>query len=151
MKKLPGAILFTVNDYRSVIPRLVVGLVFLSEGIQKFLFPETVGAGRFAQIGFSNPGFTAEFVAVFEITCGILVVTGFVTRIAVIPLFIVIMTAIIRTKIPILLDKGFWPMAHEARTDFAMTMLIIFLFIYGAGKGSVDEYLSSRLRSKTAH
>ena len=141
MKKIPGSILFTVNDYRSLIPRLIVGLVFLSEGIQKFLFPETVGAGRFATIGFSNPQFTASFVAVFEITCGMLVIAGFVTRIAVIPLFIVIMTAIIRTKIPILMGKGFWPMAHEARTDFAMVMLIIFLFIYGSGKGSLDKVL----------
>jgi uncharacterized membrane protein YphA (DoxX/SURF4 family) len=141
MKKITGAILFTVNDYRSIIPRLIVGLVFLSEGIQKFLFPETVGAGRFATIGFSDPRFTASFVAVFEITCGILVIAGFLTRIAVIPLFIVITTAIITTKIPILLDKGFWPMAHEARTDFSMLMLIIFLFIYGSGKGSLDKVL----------
>jgi putative oxidoreductase len=27
--------------------RLTVGAVFLSEGIQKFLFPDTLGAGRF--------------------------------------------------------------------------------------------------------
>ena len=31
--------------------RLMVGAVFLSEGIQKFLFPADVGAGRFAKIG----------------------------------------------------------------------------------------------------
>lgn len=131
----------TVDDYRSVIPRLVVGLVFVSEGIQKFLFPETVGAGRFAKIGFSDPEFIAAFVAVFEISCGILVLAGFVTRIAVIPLLIIMMTAIIRTKIPILQDKGFWTMAHEARTDFAMTMLLIFLLIYGAGRLSADKYI----------
>ncbi len=149
MNRILNRILFTVNDYRSVIPRLVVGLVFLSEGIQKFLFPETVGAGRFAKIGFSDPEFTAAFVAVFEITCGIFVLAGFVTRIAVIPLFIIMLTAIIRTKLPILMDKGFWPMAHEARTDFAMTILIIFLFIYGSGLLSVDRYLTKEGLSPT--
>ncbi|HLN54609.1 MAG TPA: DoxX family protein [Bacteroidales bacterium] len=141
MHNLLRRIIITVDDYRSAIPRIIVGLVFLSEGIQKFLFPETVGAGRFAKIGFSDPEFTAAFVAVFEITCGILVIAGFLTRIAVIPLFIIMLTAIARTKIPILEEKGFWAMAHEARTDFAMTMLVIYLFIYGAGKGSVDADL----------
>ncbi|MGE5418758.1 MAG: DoxX family protein [Chloroflexota bacterium] len=141
MKNLIRRITITVDDYRSVIPRIVVGLVFLSEGIQKFLFPETVGAGRFAKIGFSDPEFTALFVAVFEITCGILVLAGFLTRIAAIPLFIIILTAIARTKIPILEEKGFWEMAHEARTDFAMTMLLIYLFIYGSGKASLDRGL----------
>jgi len=32
-------------------------------------------------------------------------------------------------------------MAHAARTDFAMTMLLIFLLIYGAGKWSLDYNL----------
>lgn len=132
-------IVFTGDDYRSVIPRIIVGLVFLSEGIQKFLFPETVGAGRFAKIGFSDPEFTAAFVAVFEIGCGILVLAGYMTRLAVVPLFIIMVTAILKTKIPVLEEKGFWSMAHEARTDFAMTMLTIYLFIYGSGRLSVDR------------
>lgn len=34
-----------------VLIRLLTGGVFLSEGIQKFRFPETPGAGRFAAIG----------------------------------------------------------------------------------------------------
>ena len=29
--------------------RILVGWVFLSEGIQKFLFPETLGVGRFTK------------------------------------------------------------------------------------------------------
>lgn len=122
-------------------PRLIVGLVFLSEGIQKFLFPELVGAGRFERIGFANPEFLAAFVASFEITCGILVFIGLVVRIAAIPLLIIMITAIITTKIPILIEKGFWSMAHESRTDFAMTMLIVFILLYGAGKLSIDHLL----------
>jgi len=126
------------SDNRSLLPRLIVGLVFLSEGIQKFLFPELVGAGRFEKIGFSNPEFLAAFVATFEIVCGVLVIIGLLTRLASIPLLIIMATALVTTKIPILLDKGFWSMAHEYRTDFAMTMLLIYLIIYGAGKLSFD-------------
>ena len=148
MKKLQSLIFKTVNDKRSVLPRLIVGLVFLSEGIQKFLFPELVGAGRFEKIGFTNPEFLASFVASFEIICGTLMLIGFSVRIAAIPLFIIMMTAIAATKIPILVEKGFWFMAHEARTDFAMTLLIVFLFIYGAGKISFDYMIYRGLKSQ---
>src|SRR4030043_2338351 len=98
MKKLQSIIFKTVDDYRSVLPRLIVGLVFLSEGIQKFLFPELVGAGRFEKIGFANPEFLASFVASFEIICGTLMLIGLSVRIAAIPLFIITMTAIATTK-----------------------------------------------------
>jgi putative oxidoreductase len=135
----------TVNDKRSLIPMLVVGLVFLSEGIQKFIVPELVGAGRFEKIGFSNPEFWASFVATFEIICGILVLIGLTTRLAVIPLLVIMATAIITTKIPILMESGFWSMAHASRTDFAMTMLLIFLLIYGAGTFSVDKKIEKHM------
>jgi len=56
--QMPGS----ANDYKSLIPRLIVGLVFLSEGIQKFLFPDLVGKVRFAKIGFENAaGFSYYF------------------------------------------------------------------------------------------
>lgn len=57
---------YSSDDLNPLIPRLVVGLIFLSEGIQKFLFPELVGAGRFEKIGFENPEFWALFVAFFR-------------------------------------------------------------------------------------
>lgn len=141
VEKFATLILNTVNDNRSVLPRMIVGLVFLSEGLQKFLFPETVGAGRFEKIGFDNPEFWALFVAAFEIVCGSMVLIGFLTRLASIPLLIIMATALISTKIPILLEKGFWQMAHDSRTDFAMTLLLIFLMIYGAGEWSVDRWI----------
>lgn len=138
-KIVQSFILTTVSDNRSLLPRLIVGLIFLSEGIQKFLFPELLGTGRFEKIGFIDPAFWAYFAGTFEIICGSLVLLGLFIRFAAIPLFIVMMTAFVTTKWPILLDKGFWAMAHEYRTDFAMTLLLIYLFIYGAGKWSIDS------------
>ena len=114
---------------QTFIVRLIVGLIFLSEGIQKFLYPE-LGPGRFEKIGFSDPAFWAYFTASFEIICGTMVLTGILVRFAVIPLFIIMMVAFITTKFPTLTGKGFWPFAHEFRTDFAMTLLSIYLFIY---------------------
>jgi uncharacterized membrane protein YphA (DoxX/SURF4 family) len=121
-----------------ILIRLMVGAVFLSEGIQKFLFPETVGAGRFATIGIPAPEAAAPFVAVFEIACGSLVLLGLFTRLAVIPLIVIMLVAIGSTKVPILLERGFWAMAHEARTDWSMLLGSLFLLVAGAGPWSAD-------------
>jgi uncharacterized membrane protein YphA (DoxX/SURF4 family) len=124
--------------------RLMVGAVFLSEGIQKFLFPADVGAGRFAKIGLPSPEFLGPFVGGFEIACGALVVGGLFTRLAVIPLLTIMAVALYTTKLPILLKSGFWKMAHEARTDFSMTLGALFLLVVGAGAWSLDAWLHQR-------
>src|SRR5664280_1500226 len=95
----------TQKDNRAILVRLTVGLIFLTEGIQKYLFPELLGTGRFTTIGFSNPAFWAYFTGTFEIICGILIILGLITRVASIPLIIVMITAFISTKIPILVHK----------------------------------------------
>ena len=125
-----------------ILVRLMVGAVFLSEGIQKFLFPAEVGAGRFAKIGFESPEVVAQFVSCFEIACGTLVLLGILTRLAAIPLIVIMLTAITTTKIPILMEQGFWKMAHESRTDWSMLLGSIFLLIVGAGPWSIDALLS---------
>ena len=122
----------------AILIRLTVGLIFLSEGIQKYLFPNTLGPARFETIGFSHPEFWAYFVGAFEIICGFLILLGWLSRLASIPLLIIMITAFIKTKFPILVSQGIWSMAHEYRTDFAMTMCLIWLLIFGSGKWSVD-------------
>src|SRR5512138_3705253 len=133
MKTINEIIFNSSDDNRSVLPRLIVGFVFLTEGIQKYLFPALLGTGRFEKIGFADPAFWSYFTGTFEIFCGTLILIGLLSRLAAIPLFIIMMTAFVTTKWPILADKGFWPMMHEYRTDFAMTLLLVYLFIYGAG------------------
>jgi len=144
--KLIILILNTIDDNKTILVRLIVGLTFLTEGIQKYLFPELLGPGRFLKIGFANPEFWAYFTGAFEIICGMLVLIGLFTRIAAIPLLIIMIVAFITTKWPILVDKGFWPMAHEYRTDFAMTLLLIYLFISGSGRWSLDTGISKSLK-----
>ncbi len=129
----------TENNNMSILIRLTVGLVFLSEGFQKYLFPELSGTGRFQTIGFNHPAFWAYFAGAFEIICGILILMGLATRLASIPLLIIMITAFITTKWPIFISKGFWTWAHEYRTDFAMTMLLVYLLIYGSGNRSFDS------------
>jgi putative oxidoreductase len=127
----------------TVLVRMLVGWVFVSEGIQEFLFPDSLGAGRFAKIGIPDPASTAPFVGTVEIVFGLLIIIGLLTRLAAVPLLIDIPVAIATTKIPMLIGKGLWPAAHEARTDLSM----LFLLIEGAGSTSVDSLLSRGLES----
>jgi putative oxidoreductase len=134
--------------------RLAVGVVFASEGIQKFLFADAQGAGRFAKIGIPAPDVMGPFVGVVEIACGALVLAGLLTRLAAIPLVINMLVAIASTKVPILLGHGywlfehtfapkagFWSFLHESRTDLAMLLGSAFLLIVGGGAWSVDAVL----------
>ena len=129
----------------TILIRVVVGWVFLSEGIQKFLFPESLGVGRFAKIGIPDPSFTAPFVGVVEIVFGALIIVGLLTRLSAIPLLINISIALATTKIPLLLDKGFWAAAHDGRADLSMLLGLLFLSLVGAGPVSIDSYLNRRL------
>jgi putative oxidoreductase len=132
--------LFKSNAPRAtILIRLLVGAVFLSEGVQKFLFPATLGVGRFIKIGIPAPQFFAPFVGVLEIVCGTLLIIGLLTRLATIPLIIDISVAIITTKVPMLSKAGFWSTAHEARTDYCMLLGLVFLLLVGSGSFSIDR------------
>ncbi len=141
----------------TILVRLMIGTVFLSEGLQKFLFVAEVGGGRFARIGFPHADRVAPFVGSFEIACGLLVLIGLLTRLAALPLLVVILTALATTKLPILLGRdvgpfhapalqryGFWAMAHEARTDWSMLLGSAFLALVGAGRWSLDAWIAAR-------
>ena len=133
----------------TLLVRLIVGGVFLSEGIQKFLFPDALGVGRFTQIGIPAPAVMAPFVGMVEVVGGTLVLLGLATRLAAVPLVIDMLVAIGSTKIPILLSRGFWAMAHEARTDWSMLLGALFLLIAGAGPWSLDaRYAQPRGRRR---
>ncbi|HEX5399727.1 MAG TPA: DoxX family protein [Verrucomicrobiae bacterium] len=131
--------------------RFVVGLVFLNEGILKFLYPAAQAAGRFAKIGIPHPDFFGPFVATVETVCGAMLILGLLTRPAAVALFVDISMAIFSTKIPVLLGHkflgfslmkldhyGFLSMVHEARTDLAMWFGLLFLLIAGPGRCSFD-------------
>jgi putative oxidoreductase len=151
--------LLRTNNMRSIaLIRLLVGWVFLVEGILKFLLPDELGSGRFTTIGIPAPHVMGAFVGAVEIVCGTFVILGLFTRLAAIPLLIDISVAIISTKIPIWLGHGYWhftvsklkhygflSMLHEARTDFSILLGLIFLLVVGAGSWSVDRWFTSKV------
>ena len=134
----------TDSSKTTILIRMIVGAVFLSEGIQKFLFPALRGAGRFEKIGLPSPEFLGAFVGAFEILCGALILIGLLTRLAVIPLITIMLVAILTTKAEVLAEKGFWEMMHGSRTDWSMLLGSVFLVIKGGGHWSVDAALSKQ-------
>ncbi|MEQ4721793.1 DoxX family protein [Nonomuraea sp. B19D2] len=139
--------------------RLYVGAIFASEGVQKFLFPGDLGAGRFQAIGFPMPGFVAALVGVFEIACGVLLLAGLLTRLAALPMIVDMVVALALTKVPILWgssalfadEQGWWDFAHESRTDLAMLCGSTFLLTVGAGRLSLDAILQRRHPANRAY
>jgi putative oxidoreductase len=154
-------ILRTHAQAATLLVRILVGGVFLSEGIQKFLYPAALGAGRFVKIGIPWPEIMGPFVGVVEIGAGSLLLLGLLTRPAALVLLVNISVAILSTKIPILLGHGFWlfslpelkhygfwSTAHEARTDFCMWLGCLFLALVGAGTLSLDRQIASGLENR---
>ncbi|MEF8816503.1 MAG: DoxX family protein [Salinibacter sp.] len=132
--------------------RLMVGAVFLSEGLQKFLYPAVRGPGRFADMGWPMPELLANLVGGTEVLCGVCILVGLYTRLAAAGTAAIMTTAILTTKIPIwmgagfgpfevreLSQYGFWSMAHAMRTDWAMLLGSLVLVIAGAGPWSADS------------
>jgi putative oxidoreductase len=124
--------------------RILVGWVFLSEGVQKFLFPEALGVGRFVKIGIPWPQVMAPFVGVVEIVFGSLLLIGLLARLATVPLLFDICVALYSTKIVTFAKNGFWGTLHEARTDVSMLLGLIFLLLVGGGAWSLDSRLAGK-------
>jgi putative oxidoreductase len=142
--------------------RLLVGWVFLVEGILKFRLPQELGVGRFTNIGIPFPQLMAPFVGGVEIVCGSLVMIGLFTRLASIPLLIDIIVAILSTKVPILLGYGFWrfslpnlkhygilSMLHESRTDFSMLLGLLAVLVLGPGEWAIDAFWQRRREARS--
>lgn len=150
----------------TILVRLLVGLaVFFPEGLQKLMFADVLGAGRFALIGIPYPDIMGPFVGVVEIVCGVLIIFGLYTRLAAIPLIIIMVVALVSTKLPILLGQdfwmfhlpaniqrvGFWAAEHEARADLTMLLGSIFLLIVGGGRWSIDAWQTGTAHAERLH
>jgi putative oxidoreductase len=125
-----------------ILIRVIVGVVFLTEGILKFTRPGELGAGRFAHIGLPIPNVLAPFVGAVEIAAGGALILNLYAGDAALLLLIVILTAICTTKVPILMGRrigGFSPplldhyglltFIHEARTDLAMLFGLVAILL----------------------
>jgi putative oxidoreductase len=155
MKKLINWFIYPpVNGQSSIlILRLVAGGIFFWEGLLKFVYVNQ-GVGRFTKLGFPMPELTANFIATTEMIGGLFLLLGVFTRITSIWFFVEMIVAMLSTKVALYFGTsplppppsppvmGIWAVLHEIRTDYALLMICLFLLIEGAGKKSVDAYIS---------
>jgi uncharacterized membrane protein YphA (DoxX/SURF4 family) len=126
------------NTLPMILVRLVVGLVFVTEGLLKFLHPSDLGAGRFAAIGLPFPHLLGPFVGAVEIIGGLAIALNLFAGDAALALLAVILTALVTTKVPVLLGHPLGPFSlsrlprygllsflHEARLDLAMLFSLV--------------------------
>jgi putative oxidoreductase len=135
-------ILKTNEDSKIVFIRFIVGTTFIFEGILKYKLLEWLGPGRFTEIGFNHAYFWAYFTGAFEILCGSLILFGLFTRLASIPLLIIMIVAFFTVKLPLFATRGFWTFIHEDTTDYSLMVLLVLLLLYGGGKWSLDLKMS---------
>jgi len=76
----------------------------------------------------------------------LLVLIGFLTRFASIPLLIIMLVAIYTTKSQVFIEKGFWELLHGSRTDWSMLLGSIFLIVKGGGRWSLDTIFGEEIR-----
>jgi len=125
-----------------ILIRVIVALVFLTEGILKFVHPQELGAGRFAAIGIPFPDTLAPFVGGVEIVGGLAILLNFYAGDAALMLLVVVVTALVTTKLPFLAARPLGPFAlpklahygllsflHEARTDLSMIFSTVAILI----------------------
>jgi putative oxidoreductase len=141
----------------AIFVRLSLAGVFIFEGLQKLTQPDILGAGRFAKIGIPAPEFFGPLVGGLELVCGLLFLVGFASRLAAVPIIVIMIVAIVSTKIPILLGHewagfslreidqyGFLSFTHETRTDWAMLMGALYMLFAGSGRWSIDASRARR-------
>ena len=130
------------RDLPMFLIRAIVGLVFLLEGSLKFLLPQELGEGRFLGIGIPYAHILAPMVGGREIAGGAAILFNFYAGDAALALLVVILTALVTTKFPILLGHPIGPFSlvklahygwlsffHEARTDLCMVFGLVAVVI----------------------
>ena len=117
--------------------RIAVGLVFVQSGWGKLHDLGSV-TEYFASLGLPNPAFQAALASTTELVCGALLLVGFATRFAVVPLIITMCVAIRTAK----WDEIDGIISVFTTIEGLYIVLCIWLGTTGAGPLSIDALLS---------
>lgn len=122
----------STQAYGLTILRIVVGIVFLMHGYQKFFKMGIHGVtGMFTHLGIPLPAVAAIVVTLVEFVGGILLITGIATRLPAALLCVDMLVAILVVH----LKHGFFnPMGYE----FPMTLLAACICILLSGGGALS-------------
>jgi putative oxidoreductase len=126
-----------------LVARIVVGWVFLWSGWGKLnALPRMIE--NFREWGIPHPEILTPFVSGVEFVGGILLLLGFLTRIAAVPLIVVMVVAVISAKL------GEVDSLETLLGFEEVSYLVLFLWLAVAGPGplSIDFFLESGSRKE---
>ena len=119
--------------------RLVLAYGFFTPAIMKWKDIQAIG-DWFGQLGIPFPHFQAYLAATTEITGVVLLTLGLATRFISIPLMITMLVAIKTVH----LEHGFDAANNGYEIPLYYLIMLVTLFVYGAGKLSADYFLFGR-------
>jgi putative oxidoreductase len=121
--------------------RVIAGITMLAHGWQKLteMGPGNFGGQMLAGMGVPLPVFMGYVVTFLEITCGILLIVGFLSQLAALLLTIDLVIAILLVKV----NVGFISGSNGTGAELDLALIAGFLVILFAGPGrlSVDHAL----------
>lgn len=137
--KITGALAFLPP----LLARVTVGWVFVESGWGKLHnLPKVIDC--FRSLGIPRPELQAPFAARVELVCGALVLAGLLTRIAAVPLVIVMIVAIVTARRA---DVG---SASDlfGMIEYLYILLLVYIAVDGPGPVSIDGLLVWKLGPK---
>jgi putative oxidoreductase len=134
---LPSAVGRRLAWLAPLVARLTVGCVFATTGWGKLHNLQKI-VDYFTELGIPYPQYQAPFASANELVCGLLVLVGLATRVASIPLVIVMLVAI-RTAQRGNVDSL---AALLGLVEWAYIVIFAWLAIAGPGPVSVDALIA---------
>lgn len=122
-----------------LIARIAVGWVFVEAGWGKLHNLENV-TNYFRELGIPAPEIQAPMASVTELVCGALLMLGLFTRLAALPLIVVMCVAIWTAQHEYLTSAKSWSDLF-ALSEFLYIALLTWLAVYGGGFLSADRLL----------
>ena len=98
-------------------------------------------------LGIGGASFFAPFVGTCELLCGALLIAGFLTRLATVPMIITMIVAIVTAKS----DKIHSVTGLLGLSEFLLIVVLFAIAILGPGRVSIDEVVEKRLVDARHH
>ncbi|MBA3373673.1 MAG: DoxX family protein [Euzebyaceae bacterium] len=126
-----------------VVLRVVIGLVMAAHGWQKLTMmgPANFGSDMLAGLGIPAPVAFGYLVTVTELIGGLLLIVGLLTRLATLPLIVILAVATIAVKLDIGLIAGAGAPMPGAELDLTLIAGLVAVLLLGPGRPSLDHLL----------
>lgn len=127
-----------LSSLAPVILRVIVGVVFVAHGVDKFADGPPEFAEMLAGLGVPVSLVVAWLVAIAELVGGILLIVGLLTRLATMPLMAIMVGAIalVKVEMGLIAEEG-----AGAELDLALLAGLLAVLLLGPGKPSLDHVL----------